>query len=223
MKKPIIYSFLLVFLSFGIISCEEDEENQNDEELSQDIQNLIPDSTFNTMIDLGMDINYGKNPPDLERAFIATPFVLDSSNIESDYPGMQFSDYKFKFYNQDNENLTIEVDYVNGPESGTGIGGFISGNDKNFTVFAEIKSYAYEDTVDMVHVISGKIVSDGIENLEFANFMLNNYGNSAGYWIENGQGRIIYDEDGFSEEIDNLNTKATMLNKISISAKGKNE
>ena len=56
----------------------------------------------------------------------------------------------------------------------------------------------------MLHVISGTLASDGIKKLYFANFMLDNNGNPNGYWIQDGEGRVIIDSDAFSEEVGDI-------------------
>jgi hypothetical protein len=86
---------------------------------------------------------------------------------------------------------------VNGPESGTGLGGFISGDGNSFSVFVKVHAFSSNYPADVIHVLSGKISNGGISNLYFANFMLNNFGNTT-YWMGNGKGRVLYDSDNFS-------------------------
>lgn len=87
-----------------------------------------------------MPINGGANPPNLENTYHASPFILVSSNRPGEVPGHQFADYSVTFHGQDNEELSIMVDYLNGPESGEGLGSFIVGEDCKFSVFVEINS-----------------------------------------------------------------------------------
>ncbi|MBN1252780.1 MAG: hypothetical protein JXR51_05990 [Bacteroidales bacterium] len=209
MKKNKIIPLAILFVLF-LFSCNKDDEKVSkvDENgLTEEINNLVPASVLEEIESLGMPINGGDNPPNMEKSYLASPFILKASNRESDYIGLQFADYYFQFYDQDNDNLTIKLSYLNGPESGDGIGGFIVGDDNKFTVFAEIQAVAYEETVQMVHIISGTLATDGIDNLYFANFMLDNNGNPNGYWIEDGEGRVIYDSDGFSEEVTSFKSK----------------
>ena len=42
---------------------------------------------------------------------------------------------------------------------------------------------------------------DGIEDFHLALFMLDNLGNPSGYFINNEDGRVFMDEDGFADEI----------------------
>lgn len=201
--KKITYTLMAMFMAFALVtlSCKKDKEEDSkveDNGLTAQINNLIPDSILTKMVNLGMVVNRGETPPALNGAYLGAPFILKASNVPGDYVGYAFADYYVTFYDQNNDNLTIKVDYVNGPESGSGLGGFIVGSGNNFTIFAEVNSTYYGYNAKMVHVVSGTLTETGIQNLYFANFMLNNYDNLGGYWIAEGEGRVIYDSDGFS-------------------------
>lgn len=193
--------FLIFCLSFS--SCKKSE---TDNGLSEDIQNLVPDSLLQVIIDLGMPINEGITPPDIENIYKASPFELAASNRAGDYVGHLFSDLNIQFTNQDNDNLTVTVNYVNGPEVGNGLGSFISGSGNKFSVFVEQVSYIGSSRADLVQIISGTKTSSGIKDFYYALFMINNYGNPGGKWIEIGEGRIIHDSDGNSPIVASLNS-----------------
>ncbi len=215
--KFIPIAFLFVFFLFSCEKEEKKDDKVNEDGLTEEITDLVPQSVLDEIENLGMNINGGDNPPSIENSYLASPFILKASNRSSDNVGMSFADYYVKFYSQDNDDLSIRLSYENGGESGTGLGGFIVGDDNKFTVFAEVNSQYAGETVQMLHVISGKIASDGIDDLYFANFMLDNNGNPNGYWIEDGEGRVIYDSDGFSEEVSSF--KSLQNNFKSVSAK----
>jgi hypothetical protein len=203
--KRITIQFLTLVLVLGIFSvgCKKDKKDDSKVEengLTQEINNLIPDSIITKMVDLGMIINRGETPPVLNGTYFASPFVLKASNVPNDTPGYTFSDYSLTLFEQNNDNLSVKMDYYNGGESGTGIGGFVVGTNNKFTVFAEVNSTYIGYTAKMVHVVSGTLTATGIEDLYFANFMLDNFDNLGGIWIAEGEGRIIYDSDGFSEK-----------------------
>ncbi|MFP4690910.1 MAG: hypothetical protein ACLFMU_03265 [Bacteroidales bacterium] len=77
------------------------------------------------------------------------------------------------------------------------LGGFVVGDGDYFTVFAELESVHGRATAELVLMFSGELVSDGIENLHVANFMLDNRGNEDD-WIPDGTGRVFHDSDGHS-------------------------
>jgi hypothetical protein len=196
MKKTLFGLMMILSVLFlGLASCSKDKDKED--ELSKDIQNFVPDETLDQIIEMGMVINKGVDPPDMEGEYLASPYELTATTVADDYSlGTIFADYYFRLYDQDNDDLTIKLDYYNGGEQGSGLGGFISGNGKEFSVFIEVESEynGYEAT--LLHVISGTMGKDGIEDFYFTNYMLDNNGNEGGVWIENDEGRVLIDSDG---------------------------
>ena len=223
--KSKLFIFMFVFGIF-FSACEEEENDSTDDQkveengFTEEINDFLPDSIITEMEELGMILNTGGSPSDVEGIYEVTPFVLDSSNISSDYSGMAFADLRFKLYDQNNEDLTIKVDYVNGPEEGSGLGSFIVGEGNKFTVVSEVTTVAYSDTAVAAMLFSGELQDDGINEFYYANFMIEN--NESSYFIKNGQGRVIYDSDGFSEEVSSLkNIRKDVSSKSLKSATGK--
>jgi hypothetical protein len=209
--------FLILFVVVAIMGCKKVKLDENG--LTPDINSFLPDSVLTEMQSLGMVINTGNRPPKFEGdEYIVAPFELKNSNIPSDVIGRTFANLYIKFYEFDKKNLTVKVDYVNGPEYGTALGSYVVGTGDNFSVFVEMTaSISASDSAKLTMVFSGTLKSDGIEDFYYANFMLNNYGNVSGYWIENGQGRIAFDSDGISEISD---AKSLIVNELKgVSAK----
>jgi hypothetical protein len=197
MKKA-FFGWMMIASLFvlGISSCGKDEEPT---ELSKDIQNIVPDSTLQNIVDMGMVINKGVDPPDIANEYLASPYELKATTVSNDWSiGTIFADYYFRLYDQDNDKLTIKLDYYNGGENGTGLGGFISGSGNKFSIFVVVNSEYNGYEAKLIHIISGKITDDGIEDFYFTNYMLDNYGNLGEVWIENGEGRVFVDSDGLS-------------------------
>ncbi|MBV6440690.1 MAG: hypothetical protein DYG98_12510 [Haliscomenobacteraceae bacterium CHB4] len=200
-KAKTFFTFLLL-VGVMLVGCEKKQPESKVQEngLTKDINDLVPQSIIDQMQSLGMPIHGGDNPPSIENTYLAAPFILLSSNVPGDFPGKSFADYEVTFYDQNNDDLTIKVDYLNGPESGTGLGCYIVGDKCKFSVFVEINSMNTNGTkAKMIHVISGTFIEKGIEDLHLANFMLDDYGDPSGIWIGVGEGRVAYDQDGFSE------------------------
>lgn len=203
--KRISFLLLTGIVLAGLASCGSDDDNSPaDNGLSTDINNLVSESLLNEMKTLGMPINAGTTPPDLGGAFHASPLVLKATNIEDDYyqPGHVFSDYDVTFFEQNNETLTIKITYENGPEMGEGIGSFIAGAGNKFSVFTETIATANGDEARLIQITSGTMTDSGIQDLYYANFMLDNGENVSNYWINDGSGRISFDEDGVSEKVE---------------------
>jgi len=100
MKKILLG--LLAVLTLTFVACEKDDETSkvNEDGLTQAIVNLVPDSILNEIKSLGMPIYGGENPPKLDDYYLVEPFILVSSNISSDWEGMQFADLYIRFYNR---------------------------------------------------------------------------------------------------------------------------
>lgn len=97
----------------------------------------------------------------------------------------------------------MEVKFDDGYSIADGLGSFIAGSNNSFTVFTESIAVdnEYNDTAKTVIVYSGTLSESGINNFYIAVFMVDNFGNPNGHWIDNGAGRVIKDSDGFSEII----------------------
>ena len=194
-----IISMLFCFLLLN--ACKDDEYDKG---FSEDIKNIVPDSLLQQIVDLGMPIHTGFTPPNIENIFQASPFVLDTSNIATDEPGFLYTDFNVQFSEQDSIKHSLKVSFVNGPEVGNAIVAFVSGEGSNFSVFLKVNSTSGTSKAELIQIFSGTVTSKSIQNFYYAVFMLNNYGNEKGYWIENGQGRIIYDADGNSPIVESL-------------------
>jgi len=172
--------------------------------LSKEINNIVPDSLLDKIKALGMPVNTGDAPPDIVGSYLIAPFILDSTNIGGDWPvGTAFADYHVNFTDQNNNELSVNIDYANGGELGNGIGSFIVGDASNFSVFSRITSHnpAQTDSAYVLFLFSGSKQADGLHNMYVAILMLDDLGDPSGYFIENGQGRIFYDQDELSEPI----------------------
>lgn len=220
MGKYMILSLLAYSIIFFGCSSGNDSGNGllDSNGLSKDINELVPDSILKVLDSLGMPINTGDSPPNLEGFYLAKPFILVSSNISFDFPGKVFADYYVRFYEQNNSKLTVSVDYLNGLENGVGVGSFIVGDNNKFSVFSRVTTTVGADSAFVLNLYSGILGQNGIDSLYVAIFMLDNLGNPSNYFINDGDGRVIYDSDGFSETVTGFPKKATtnVSNKLSI-------
>ncbi|KAA3615778.1 MAG: hypothetical protein D8M58_16440 [Calditrichaeota bacterium] len=207
-RLQIVKLVLVLSSVLFITNCSSSSSGGGDpilggDDLTDDIANFVPDSILAKISELGMPIHKGTNPPIFEGTFLASPFVMVSTNrINDNYAvGDTIADYFIRFYEQNNDSLKVSIDYQNGPETGTGIGGYIVGNSNEFTVFAELDISAQGYAAKSLVVYSGRMSSTGILNYYSALLMLDNFGNPGGIWIGNGDGRLFYDEDGTSPTI----------------------
>lgn len=198
MKKTRL--LLLVLLSpFIITGCEKDEDP--DDQFTGTIQSmeefLTPELT-DIMSGLGMEFNTGNTPPMIEGEYLTRP-ILDATNVPQDVIGSGFLDAVLKFEEQDNKNLSVKFSYDQTVESGEGIGALIAGNDNLFTVLLKVSGESHNSPAETAMVISGRLVPQGIEDFQWAVFMLENYG--ATNVIKNGEGRIFVDRNNLAATI----------------------
>ncbi len=202
-----ILKLLGVFAMILLVSagCGGSDDNNGaeiqDNGLSKNINDLVPEETLNTIKNMGMPIYGGGEPPKIEGTYKISPLILANSNISSDQVGQRFSDGIVTFSNQNNDDLTIDTKITFTNTSGNGIGSFIVGSGNRFSVFVKIDGESNGQAYTSIDVYSGIISERGIENLYYAIFMIDDKGDAKGILIENGQGRVLYDSDGISERI----------------------
>ena len=205
MRKITLTLIIAVFAGMMLSSCTKTIDENG---LTRQINKIVPDSILTNMMNQGMPINGGNEPPNVEGTYIATPFNLVSSSVPDDPEEHTFSDFIITFKNFNKRKLTLEIDYENGPETGEGVASFVVGEGNNFSMFCEIKSrQLILFKADAIMVITGTLTENGIEDFYVANFMIDNHGNKMpfldedlGVWIPNGTGRVIFDSDSFSEK-----------------------
>ena len=98
--------------------------------------------------------------------------------------------------------MTIKVTLKEGGLTGEGFGSFISGQGDNFTVYVKVDATdARGHELLQTEIYSGTLEANGIRNLQRSLFMVDDKGDPNNEYIDNGQGRLAKDEDGFSEKI----------------------
>lgn len=171
MKKLHIYiSALVVILMLG--ACAESEISilESAEELGftgsqDDIRNFLTTNVYNTMNSLGLDINPGSTPPNVEGTFVAQPYCLVNSTVSGSQYNCDFAPFYITFSSQNNDDLTINYFSQQINSEGTVIfeesgSGFISGEeDGSFTVIVRATN---SDGTENATAFSGLISFDGI-------------------------------------------------------------
>jgi hypothetical protein len=173
--------------------------------LSEDINNLIPDNILEAIGDIGIEINGGKNPPNIEGTYFVDTLLLVKTTAGD--IAEQWNKY-VTFYGQDNTTLTINADYTMqvdnsaGPMSSKGPGSYIVGEGNKFTVIVDGTREQGGFIAKTVEIFSGEISDAGIINYHWAVMMVDNSGNPLGVWIQNSTGYTKKDGDGFSERVE---------------------
>jgi hypothetical protein len=153
--------FALLALSLLLFSCEE-EETVSVNDIPEDIQRIIPDDVMEDLEDLGMDLNKGMTPPNVEGKYVVNKSLLFSSTVPCD-PGVEcpeekkargwekdsikpvyFSATYMEMFNQDNENNTIEMKISGWSGSAEGSGTYIMGSGDKFSVIFDMQDIEYK-------------------------------------------------------------------------------
>lgn len=174
--------------------------------LPQAVINQVPDSIIQKLKDLGMPINEGIAPPNVEGIYLGSPWKLVASNFDDFEVGHLFTDLKVKFTNQNNNAQEIKVQSKTGTTISDDVTAYISGHDSLFSIFVITNNNKIEsgDTTDIqqfVRVFSGVKVSgeSSIKNLRSALMSLKEIKNTTNAFLKAGQGRLIFDSDFISD------------------------
>lgn len=171
--------------------------------LPQAVRNLVPDSIIQKLKDLGMPINEGIAPPNINGIYLGSPWTLVASNFPDNAPGHLFTDLKIKFTNQNNVRQEINTQTKSDATVSDETVSYISGHDSLFSVFiiSNFNKINGSDTTDIqqfVRVFSGvKTVNESeIKNLRSALMSLKEIkSTTANAFLKVGQGRLIFDSD----------------------------
>jgi hypothetical protein len=210
------YTLRPVFNMFGFwdFECNQfvkiTDTTLDENGLTGSINEIVPPETLDKLQELGIEINGGNTPPDIEGTYLANPLVL-VKNMASTQIAEQWDMY-VTFSNQNNTSLTVNADYTMKSQgawwttqtmSASGPGSFIVGEGNKFTVFVDGRrsSSASRVTGNTVEIFSGEISSEGIKNYHWAVIMVDDNGDPDNVWIDNGDCYMKKDSDGFSERV----------------------
>lgn len=194
MKKSfqsLIFTVLTLAMCFS--SCKQKEDPTVG--FSERIRNFVPQEVIDQLRDNGMSINEGKVPPNFEGNYLINNYTVKGTSMTDDVVGTVISNYKIRFYNQDNRALTISHDYKSQSlsDQASGVGAFVAGNGDRFTAFVEVEGYNGDGRYKAIDIYSGEITTQGIRNLQEA-FIVTEVNGS-----KKNQYRILVDADGMSE------------------------
>ena len=218
--RKVVAIAICLAITATIFSCrkENDEKKVEANGLTKEINNLIPAELLKEIEDMGMPIYRGDNPPkDITGIYVTSPNILFNSNIVNDYYpiGYKFADEYYNYENQDNKKLTITVKTRTANAIGEGSGAFIVGNGEKFSIFCLLNKERIESghKYKTINIYSGIITTEGIKDFYSSIFMLEGGGKEWGL-IENGKGRVTYDQDGLAERTTWPNYKSFSENNL---------
>jgi hypothetical protein len=180
---------------------EDDDEKLNEDGLTEDVLKILQGGYLEKIKALGMEINGGNNPPDIEGTYLVSPY----RTIKSTFPGdswlnLQMVDATLIFSEQNNSKLTVSTyfEQLSGVEAGKGTGSFITGSGNKFTVYVKMAKTINDIPYEAIYVISGEMSSSGIKN--YQNVYIVTKGNQF-TTLPEGEARLNKDDDGLAERI----------------------
>lgn len=197
------FSRMIFLLSFVCIcACSENEVIENSLGSESYITDIIGEDLFSSVKSQNFIFHTGATPPTIDAIFRANTLQVQFSNIENDPALNQYNAPQvFAFFNQDNNNLTLDFDRRSEVIGSTSKDDAkIVGSDDKFTVFFEIpiQSNGYVNTY--FEAISGRLTADGIQDFQHAFFMKERAPNApANQFFPINTGRVFIETDGLAE------------------------
>jgi hypothetical protein len=204
MKNFINILSTAIFTILILQACKK-SSGSNGNNLPDPVNAIISQDIIDSLQKWGMKINPGKTPPSLNGVYLAHPYVCSFDNSRFQAAGLTFSDYKYKFFNQDNSSFTIRVDYKNAEastDSGSDVTAtYIAGNGTAFTIFAQVTGIETGINYTALALYSGEIQNGSLNNFQTAYYLKSKDADPLGELINPGDCRILYDSDNVSESV----------------------
>jgi hypothetical protein len=158
----------------------------------------ISNAQLRTLDDLGLPVNEGKTPPDIEGTYLCDSLELYGTNIADDFPlGTGFANMVITFYNQGYDGSVL-VSYTQGSESGSGLGAFVSGSGSDFSVYAQITGTSSGIDFEDAMVFSGTMSAGGIQDFMYGFIMTDKGSDPYDDLIEVGDARVFEEWDSLA-------------------------
>jgi len=198
-QKTIFTSALAALLLSSVLvldSCKK----KNEDPLAQNIQRLVPRKVIDTLRTMGMNIIETGKPVQITGVYEMNPLVLFASSNSSDIFGSVFSPLRIRFTDQNDADQSIKMDYKNGRETGSGIGGFVAGSGNKFSAFFETSGSYGSSTFKSSIVLTGEWSSNGIQNMQYALYVKEK-NDPSGSLVKIGTTRAFNDKDGLANKV----------------------
>ena len=168
--------FISIMLVLFFSSCKKDNDTNpnptpepNPNSFPAVISNIVPQTMIDSIRATGAAVYAGSTPAIVNGIYLMHPDSCVYDNSPGNFTGTIFTDYKFRFSNQDNTLFTLNVDQKSIPAgvlSSTPVSTYISGTGNNFSVFLLRTVSPGGVTVQQFNVLSGTLTSTGIQGLQ---------------------------------------------------------
>lgn len=167
--KQVLFT-AVILTSILVSSCKKDDNNSpGPDQFPAPIANIAPQSMIDSLRARGSHIYSGTTPPIVNGIYLMSPDSCTYDNSPSNSAGNIYSDYKFRFSNQDNSAFTITLEqktYPGGLVSTAPASTYISGSGNNFSIFTLRNQSAAGIPGQIYNIFSGTITSAGIKDLQ---------------------------------------------------------
>ncbi|WP_316829774.1 hypothetical protein [Pedobacter aquatilis] len=205
--KFLKFTYLLATLTIAITSCSKDdnlvEEINKVEIQKKQIQQIIPDIYLDSLKKLGLTINTGITPANVEGNYAINPLLLEATNIPNDVKiGYRFSDARLNLSKQDADFNIFLLGKNFLAERDTSIVTAISGTGNDITVYGKVKSNRGGKVAEFAIILTAKLENKTFKGFKYGLICISNKnGATDNTFIKEGQGRLIYESDGLSTAI----------------------
>lgn len=195
---------ITALLSVLVFSCKKDKEPEEDPSkgFTEDIKNIIPDTTIAKLRSFGVIMHEGKTPPNIEGIYRISKKILFKSSIVGDNVS-NFADYYFKVFEQKSNNQIARYSFKQGSNKGVSDKIFISGNDKKFSIFSETNSSSSSAAEYVtLEIISAELNENGtLKDCQYTLYVKSKV-DPHNTLIPVGSTRTFIDEDGTTDTVD---------------------
>lgn len=172
MKIAKIICCALVVCGGIITGCGDDDVSNAEDERPAGSYDVVSDDDLDMFAEAGVSIYGGTDAPSIEGTYLMNDLeqtYKSHSEIDPDYT---IVDYYYTFTPTDAEEYGLEVALEAPSEDHLveGIGGYISGTDECFTIYAETSQTANDGncTITNAELFSGCVGNNAIEDFENA-------------------------------------------------------
>lgn len=203
-RRPAYRLAVSCWLLIAAVSCQKKSADPSPSSgLSAAILNIVPAAVLDDMRAKGLVVNGGSEPPKLEGIYLESPNVLVSpyGPDDSQPKGKTFSDYKYRFYDQNGTTVKIDAKATNGTEVTSGVGALVAGSGSKFTIFAQQKGVSSGIETTELSVFSGEVTADGITGFQYAFTLTDKKNDVNDDLLPVGKSRVFADGDGIARRI----------------------
>jgi len=199
-----LHRMLIMAFVSALVSCGGGDGGSGIDRAELSVFDVLTEAQLDAIETLGVQINLGDSPPDIEGTFVVDPLVLQATSVadSQDSIGSSFFPIEITFANQDNTAGTVEFtiqDDANLEIVSTS--SFVSGSGNAFTAFFLTETTRDGQTFEASDTYSAIVTDSGLENFQRALIVIDDRGDPNDIITPNDTGNLFIDLDGFSERL----------------------